>query len=309
MPLNGLLNSPLDPLELGASLYVPATRNDLIAIGQGRQIADLRSVIFCLEDSIAQSDLPMALEHIRLTLPYLEAAKLCFVRTRNPETLEQLLNLRHIERLHGFVLPKISPDNLGDYLKVIRHATLGFAFHYMVTLETKETFSSSQMERLRDLLLASELPVLSIRIGGNDLLNLLALRRQRGIDAYATPLGLVIKQLLTIFKPAGFHISAPVYDFTDDPETLARETTIDVQHGLISKTAIHPRQISIIEATYQVPSHDVLAAQAILAPNAPAVFRLDDQMCEPATHRNWAERILRQAQVYGQLPMVGGIDV
>ncbi len=292
----------INPIELGASLYVPATRNDLIALGQGQQIPSLRSLIYCTEDAILQKDVETAIQQIKLTLPYLEHQMLRFVRVRNPQVLEQLLSLNHIDRITGFVLPKVCASKLGHYLQVIRKAGLGFTFEYMITVETKDAFSISKMERLRDQLLASELPVLSIRIGGNDLLNLLSMRRERGVTAYQTPLGQIINQLIMIFRPYGFHVSAPVYDYTNDPDTLARETQMDVQHGIIGKTAIHPQQIPIIEAAYQVKSDDLKAAQAVLDPNAQAVFRLGDQMCEPATHRQWAKRILRQAQIYGELP-------
>ncbi len=291
------------PLELGASLYVPATRADLLAIGQGEQIPNLRSVIFCCEDSIYETDVPQALHNLGAALPCFESDLLRFARPRNPEVLEQMLSLSGIDNLHGFVLPKISAQNFGQYLEVIRHSSHGFKFQYMITVETREAFSVLEMERLRDLLLASELSVLSIRIGGNDLLNLLSLRRQRGMVAYETPLGLVIRQLVHVFKPFGFSIAAPVYDFTDDPETLIAEALLDVQHGLVGKTAIHPRQIALIEAAYQVRAEDVIAARAILEPNAPAVFRIGDQMCEPLTHSGWAKSILEQARIYGELPV------
>ncbi len=292
----------VEAIELGASLYVPATRPDLVAIGQGRQIPNLRSVIYCCEDSIKATDLPLALDNLKTALPFLTQPRLRFARPRNPDVLEAMLQLPLIENLHGFVLPKVTASNLGQYLKVLRHSSNGFTFQYMITVETKEAFSVGKMERLRDLLLASELPVLSIRIGGNDLLNLLSLRRQRGMVAYQTPLGLVIQQLVNVFKPYGFSVAAPVYDFTDDPETLISEALLDVQYGLVGKTAIHPRQIASIEAAYQVRAEDVIAARAILAPDAPAVFRIGDQMCEPATHHQWAKSILQQARIYGELP-------
>ena len=54
--------------------------------------------------------------------------------------------------------------------------------------------------------------ILVLRIGGNDLLNLLGLRRQRGHTLYETPLGAVIARLVTTFKPHGFRLSAPVFE-------------------------------------------------------------------------------------------------
>ncbi|MEY4531128.1 MAG: hypothetical protein RLZZ156_1849, partial [Deinococcota bacterium] len=98
-----MTHSDNNPIELGASLYVPATRNDLIAIGQGRQIPNLRSLIYCTEDAVLEKDVSTAIQQIKLTLPYLEHKMLRFVRVRNPLVLEQLLGLNHIDRMTGFV--------------------------------------------------------------------------------------------------------------------------------------------------------------------------------------------------------------
>ena len=40
-------------------------------------------------------------------------------------------------------------------------------------------------------------------------------------------------------------------------------------------------------------------AEAILAPDATAVFRMGGRMCEPTTHSKWARDIILRAQVYG----------
>ena len=40
-------------------------------------------------------------------------------------------------------------------------------------------------------------------------------------------------------------------------------------------------------------------AERILEGSAPAVFRLHDAMCEPATHRRWAEQLCERARLYG----------
>ncbi len=84
------------------------------------------------------------------------------------------------------------------------------------------------------------------------------------------------------------------------PATLDREVQTDVEFGLIGKTAIHPTQIAPIESHYQVAPDDLAAALEILRAEAPAVFKLADTMCEPATHRAWAEMILARAAVFGE---------
>jgi citrate lyase beta subunit len=297
---------PVNPIALGASLYVPAIRQDLVEIANGEKIPGLRSVIFCTEDSIHEEQLAEALSNIAFALPQmasngLQTVPLRFVRPRTPRVLEQLLSMPGNFALDGFVLPKITSHNISDYLGLFGERT---PFCLMVTLETKEVVMGSELERLRDLLLDSKAQVLSLRVGGNDLLSTLSLRRERGVTAYETPLGFWIHRIVTAFKPYGINVAAPVYDYTSDEATLWRETKLDVQNGLFGKTAIHPSQIPIIEGVYRVSLSDVEKAEAVLSPTAKAVFRMGDAMLEPATHRNWANAIVERARIYGVMPEV-----
>jgi len=141
--------------------------------------------------------------------------------------------------------------------------------------------------------------ILALRIGGNDLFSLLGMRRPRGRTVYQTPLALTISQLVTTFRPHGFHLTAPVFEYLDSPRLLEREVRADLAHGLFGKTAIHPRQVPIIEANYRVSARDLHMAEEILAHAALPVFRLHEAMCEPATHRPWAEMICARARLYG----------
>src|SRR5689334_7525 len=104
-------------LQLGASLYVPAVRDDLAAIAHRRKYPFLRSVIFCTEDAVRSDDLMHALNNLRLLLSQLEPSDLLrFVRVRNPLVLHALLEMDGVERLTGFVLPKVTRHNLEQYL-------------------------------------------------------------------------------------------------------------------------------------------------------------------------------------------------
>src|SRR5438874_1392543 len=96
-------------LPLCASLYVPATRDDLASIANRRKYPELRSVIFCTEDAVRQEDLRRALENVRTLLRHLENVHglMRFVRVRNPAVLSILLQMEGVEQLTGFVLPKI----------------------------------------------------------------------------------------------------------------------------------------------------------------------------------------------------------
>ncbi len=295
----GELKPALSAINLGASLYAPASRLDLAAIAGGWKLPELRSVIFCTEDAVHERDLEAALSHLAALLPELKSGPLLrFIRPRNPAILRRLLRMDGIERIQGFVLPKFGPHTMGDWLRVWddRHG------HYVLPiLETAEVFDRRRMEFLRDRLMDSGLSeqVLGLRIGGNDLLNLLGIRRMRGATIYDTPLRSVIADLVCIFHPAGYSLSAPVFERLDTPEVLAREVEADLQHGLIGKTAIHPAQIPVIEGLYRVAHADYEMASAILAPDAAAVFKRCDVFCEPTTHHCWASGIMERARVFG----------
>jgi len=292
----------LSATMLGAALYMPAHRADLAALAHGPKRSTARSLIFCTEDAVHERDLEMALHQLATLLPELEPEPpLRFIRPRTPAVLRRLLRMEGIERIQGFVLPKFGPRTLSDWLRVWDDRC---SHWLMPILETAETFERRQMEILRDLLDESGLRerVLCLRIGGNDLLNLLGLRRARGATIYDTPLRAVITDLVCVFHPAGYRLSAPVFERLDTPDVLVREVEADLQHGLVGKTAIHPAQIPVIESLYQVSREDYELASAVLAPEAAAVFKLHETFCEPATHRRWAVGMLERARVFGVVP-------
>lgn len=288
-----------DVTELGASLYVPATRPDLNLITRGERLGQVRSLIFCTEDAVNTADVPFALENLRQSLGAMRCTspRMRFVRVRNPAVLAAVLAMPGAERLDGFVLPKITRAVLPEYLGLLR----GHGQLIMPTLETREVFEEREMLGLRRMLERDAVRerVLTLRIGGNDLFSLLGMRRPRGRTLYQTSLGPVIARLVTTFRPSGLNLSAPVFEYLEDAQTLQREVEEDLAHGLIGKTAVHPDQVPVIEACYRVHAADLEMAELILSDDAPAVFRMHDAMCEPATHRNWAERLRKSAKCFG----------
>src|SRR5581483_290746 len=248
-------------LQLGASLYVPATRSDLVALGTSKKYPFLRSIILCTEDAVAERELPQALANVEQLLRRLEAGELLrFVRVRSPGVLRTILQMDGVDRLDGFVLPKVTRANLDDYFDALHAAD---RFDVMLTLETMETFNACEMARLRDVLLQEPLRrrILSLRIGGNDLFHLLGMRRPRRGTIYQTPLAVTIAQLVTTFRPHGFNLTAPVFEYLDSPRALRREVRRDLSQGLFGKTAIHPRQVAAIESQYRVSARDLHTAE------------------------------------------------
>lgn len=296
-------------LALGASMYVPLTQpaQAIVAIANGIKFPHLRSVIFDTEDSVRDDQLAQALRNLQEALPQFQhnVGIKRFVRVRTPHVLGQITAFDGVERLVGFVLPKITSANLSYYL-----SNLSQRDHFMLmpTLETAEAFDINEMIKLRHRLLDDQRTaerIVCLRIGGNDLMGCLRIRRNPRCTIYDTAVGQTIAMLAGVFIPHGIGLSAPVCEVINNPDVLKLEMQKDLDHGLFGKTAIHPSQIELIEAAYQVDEHDYAEAVQILDANAPAVFRANssdgrgERMCEPTTHRNWAEDIVARAQVYG----------
>jgi len=290
---------PFSPWFLGAPLYMPAHRLDLMDIANGEKRPSLRSMIFCTEDAVAYSEIDSSLRHLALCLQGFRDTpnRFRFIRARNPEILARLLDLPGIEKIDGFVLPKFNEDVFHAYFDQLQ----GTSFKVMPTLETKEVFDSTAMRALRQGLLQDDIfpRILMLRIGGNDLMNLLGIRRPRSLTLYDTPMGNVISQLVTVFKPYDFSLSAPVFEYLDDTVTLLKEIELDLAHGLTGKTAIHPGQVPAIEAAYAVDKEDYEMALSLSAREAPAVFRMHNAMCEVATHQQWSKAIINRQVCYG----------
>jgi citrate lyase beta subunit len=295
----------IDPVSLGATLYVPATRPDLAASILQARHHDLRSVVICLEDSIHQQEVPQALVNLAAflvalhELPANTARPLVFIRPRSPQILAHILGLPAIEWVEGFVIPKATADSMPEYMAVLSHD------HHMLmpTLETREVFDPAEMRRLRDQLLAFQDRILVIRIGGNDLLQTIGARRSAARTSYEGPLGPVIANLVTTYNPWGFLLSAPVFEHFGNTILLREEVERDLEHGLMTKTAIHPSQIGVIQSLYAVDPLDQAEAQIILSKASDAVFASRKAMCEPATHRSWADLVQRRATHFGVQPV------
>ncbi len=287
--------------RLGASLYIPAANKDLILIAKQEKYAKLKSMIFCTEDSIIEEELPIGLNNINKALSLIEENNnLKFIRVRNPQVLEYLIKQKNIEKIQGFVLPKITNSNINDYFCILNKVEK--PFYIMPTLETKETFCNEAMRSLRKIFLDSKFKsrILAIRIGGNDLLNILDLKRPKNHTIYETPIGNTISNLISIFKPFGFNLTAPVFEYLDNNEILKAEVKRDLINGLFSKSSIHPCQIDIIENLYKVEKSDIEMAQSIvLNKEKKAVFKMNETMCEVSTHYNWAKSIIERSKIHG----------
>jgi citrate lyase beta subunit len=293
----------ISPYALGATLYMPATREDILDIVLGQKLPELRSLVICLEDAVAFTDVDTALQNLRDLLLRIEAGggrpangPLVFVRPRDVEMAAVLNDWPLMYLIDGFVVPKLTLASLPAWANAVSDPRLAL----MPTLETREVFSPNAMVELGQAL-AQTLGerIIALRIGGNDLMGCLGLRRNPNVTLYQTPMGYVIPMLAGILGAQGFALTAPVFESIASPALLMEELELDLSHGLVGKTAIHPAQISLIHEVLRVGIEELNCARLILNESAPAVFKHNDAMCEPATHFNWATKIIERAQWHG----------
>ncbi|MBO1529875.1 HpcH/HpaI aldolase/citrate lyase family protein [Psychrobacter sp. F1192] len=312
------------PHQLGASLYMPATRQDIWQVIKRDKLATINSIIICLEDAVSHNDVELALERLQTLLDTWYTHKdtinepsshtinpieqqsqqpirpLVFIRPRNPAMLEYLTGFSHIDLIDGFVLPKVDMYSLSNWRLACQNISNGQLL--MPTLETAAVFNPHHNQELAiGFKEAFNQPVFALRIGGNDLLATLRLRRPKNSIIYASPIGTLIYQLLGCFVPHGFYLTAPVFEYLDQPTLFMQELTRDVSLGLVGKTVIHPSQIALVQQAYCVPTGMLDEAQAILHSEAKAVFKYNNTMLEPATHRAWAEEVISRAAVFGTI--------
>ncbi len=295
----------LSPYRLGATLYMPATRSDIARSILNNDIAGLRSIVICLEDAVSEQDVPVALENLKQLLAVLCAAKaegsgaewpLVFIRPRHVSMGQHLMDTLDLSPIDGLVLPKFTFASLPVWWEIMKDSHLCM----MPTLETEDVFDVIQMRELATTLVEHPCHqrIIALRIGGNDLMNVISQRRPRNLTLYDSPMGYVIKMLVAVFGSRDFALTSPVCEHIDDHQVMERELALDMAHGLVGKTAIHPNQIAKIERALMVTAADHEDALRILN-SSQAVFKSQGAMCEPATHRRWAARVLEQAQVYG----------
>ncbi|MCX8494673.1 MAG: HpcH/HpaI aldolase/citrate lyase family protein [Akkermansiaceae bacterium] len=284
-----------DLTMLAPMFYVPGDRSDLHEILGGNRNLGVCSLVVCLEDAVRSDNRKSAADALRRVLDQLRnIQRPIYVRPADTEALDWMLENLPMDKIAGFVLPKASASAIHQWIE------MSLGLHTIIPiLETRDALDPSGR---RDLALAcaahpSQIP--GARIGANDLFSLLGgLRRPRNLTVYETPVGSVIDSLLEAFCAQGVRLCAPVCDRISDLATLERELQEDIHRGLFAKTAIHPSQVEAIWKSYEPSADDLDDARRILHPDAPAVFRSNGDMLEPACHSEWARRLIVRDSLY-----------
>ena len=283
-------------LELGGTLFIPATHKNLKAIVSGEKYQNLRSILVDTEDGISKESLTDSLEIIKnLLKEYKKKDLFVFIRPRNPEVLKELLAFENIENIDGFILPKFSLLNAEEYLNLLK----GTHFSIMPSIEGRELFNQAELHKLKDILLTNADKIALVRYGLEDMLRQLSMRRSCEdsiFDFSAT--ASVLGTFIAIFKSAGFGVSGGVYPCFSDKEGFVKDVKRDMKEGLFSKTIIHPSQIDAVNELYKVTQKEFDEALEICR-RSEAIFSQDTKMAEPITMRPYSQNIVLRAEIYG----------
>ncbi|MGW4894404.1 HpcH/HpaI aldolase/citrate lyase family protein [Kitasatospora sp. NPDC004240] len=226
---------------LGATLYSPATRTTLAADIRKQAARGVVSMVLCLEDAIADHEVPAAEANLVARLGEIHAENtdrggeistgcaqdlpLLFIRVRAAGQITDLAERLGpaIGLLTGFVLPKFTEDSGGAFLEALAAAedATGHRLFAMPVLESPEL---AHLETRRDqlfgvarLLDKYRERILAVRLGVTDLCSAYGLRRSPDLTAYDVALvAAVIGDVVNVLGRAdgtGHTITGPVWEY------------------------------------------------------------------------------------------------
>lgn len=225
---------------LGATLYSPATRPRLAADIVRQTGNGVVSMVLCLEDSIADEDVPAGEENLVRQFAELAALNartgaeppLLFVRVRTPDQILDLVRRLgpSVRLLSGFVLPKFTEERGVAFLEALNAAetSCGRRLFAMPVLESPELlFRESRVETLEGIARAVGKyrdRVLALRLGVTDFCSSYGLRRAPDMTAYdvqivASVIGDVVN-MLGRADGTGFTVTGPVWEYFRVPERV-----------------------------------------------------------------------------------------
>ena len=283
-------------IELGATLFIPASHKHLEEVLSAKKYPSLKSLVIDFEDGLEESDFDVAMHKIESLLKNIvQNSPLVFMRAKSTKHLQLLLELESINKIDGFVLAKFSLENAQEYLEILKKSK-----HYiMPSVEGEELFHHNKLHELKELITTHKEKVLLVRFGLEDMLKQLRMRREcsKSIFDFAATAA-VLGNFIATFKSAGFSVSGGVYPCFKDKEGFIKDVKRDLKEGLFSKTIIHPKQIEIVNELYKVTKTELLEAKEILSTEK-KVFNQNGKMAETLTMSKHSQEILKRSEIYG----------
>lgn len=223
-------------VALGATLYSPGTRRTLAQDIAKRAARGVVSLVVCLEDSIADEDVPAAeinvVEQLRAFAQMDTPGPLLFVRVRAAYQIPLITEGlgEHLSVLAGFVIPKFLGETGVEYLDAVEAASAaaGRQLYAMPVLESPELAyresRASELASIAQVLSKYRSTILAVRIGATDLSSAYGLRRNRELTIYHVHVVAdVISDIVNVLGragDAGYLITGPVWEYFAQHERI-----------------------------------------------------------------------------------------
>lgn len=238
-PIDDTADRELLALALGATLYVPATRDDLTATIVRRAEHGVCSMVIDLEDAVADHEVAAAKQQAVRTLEELarhrDPSPLLFVRVRDADTVPELLDRlgAGADVLTGFVFPKFDSASAPKYLAALTAAAAARPERPLYGMPVLESAAlvhrqtrDSELTQIAALLAEHRERILAVRIGATDMCATFGIRRDRDLTIYdVRVIADVIADIVNYLgrtDGTGFVITGPVWEYFADHERMFR---------------------------------------------------------------------------------------
>lgn len=319
---------------MGGTLYIPATRPDLVGDVLTQVASGVTSSIIDLEDGIRDDLLPDAWANVAGLLDELGriwdgvAFPLAlFVRVREAAEVVRFTDRVGLPRgLAGFVLPKCDGRSLRVAAEGLQSVG-GAGLRLMPVVETvdfvRHTTRQPALAELAAAVAAHREAILAVRFGAVDLAGAFSVRLGARLSVHDVPmLAGALGDLTSVVSapPLSIPVVGPVNEWYGDvaptgavrPASghgithlpwLMREAELDRAAGLWGKTVIHPIQALVVNAMAAVSWDDYRDALSILDSAGGGAQRSYSglRMNEHRPHGRWAAATLQRAAACGVL--------
>lgn len=313
---------------IGANMYMPGTQSNVFDKLIENKFQDIGAITLCCEDAIAEEDLEAAEENILNILDELyvqsledntliDRLPLIFIRVRNCDQFKSFadrLRKEQLQMLTGFNFPKFNSITGNIYFSILKDLSKKHneLLYGMPIIEDKKVIYKEsrigELKTIQDILGQYSTYVLNVRVGGTDFSSLFGLRRSVNNTIYDLKVvNDCLTDILNVFlRNDEYVVSGPVWEYfswnedSDEIQGLIRELKLDIQNGFQGKTIIHPSQINVVNHEYIVDYAEYQDAINIINKDG-GVFKSENgnRMNEAAPHKNWAQKIIARAHVFG----------